>query len=147
MTAASGPFWKATTKPWNYPYGVFLVSSWLIGSGFYKKIKDHTPQITHHTSHIPRKITICLMYDFFQFRYKIKCDKKSENMCSSGFLIRLTVGSRILRRKKKKSNLKKKSILNFINIAKIMIFRIFKILLKVILNKLTIVFFYEHYRI
>ena len=112
MTAISGPFWKATTKPWNYLYGVFLVSSWLIGSGFYKKNQrshttNHTSHIMHHTFHI-RKLTICLMYDFFQVRYKIKCDKKSENMRSSGFLICLTVGSRILRKNKKKIKLKEK---------------------------------------
>ena len=61
----------------------------------------------HHTFHIG-KLTICVMYDFFQVRFKIKCDKKSENMRSSVFLIRLKVGSWILREKKKKIKLKEK---------------------------------------
>ena len=66
MTATSGPFWKATTKPWNYLYGVFLVSSWLIDSGSYKKnqrshITNHTSHITNHTFH-NRKLPICLMH-------------------------------------------------------------------------------------
>ena len=66
MTATSGPFWTATTKPWNYPYGVFLVSSWLIDSGSYKK--NQRSHITNHTSHITnhtfdnRKLPICLMH-------------------------------------------------------------------------------------
>ena len=68
---------------------------------------NHTSHIMHHTFHI-RKLTICLMYDFFQVRYEIKCDNKSENMRSSGFLIRLMVGSRILRKNKKKIKLKEK---------------------------------------
>ena len=74
MTATSGPFLKATTKPWNYLYGVFSVSSWLIGSGFYKKnqrshITNHTSHIIHHTFHI-RKLTICLCI-FYNFLTKI----------------------------------------------------------------------------
>ena len=71
MTATSGPFWKATTKPWNYLYGVFLVSSWLIGSGFYKKIKDHTPQITHHTSCITHSILENLLYVLCMIFFKL----------------------------------------------------------------------------
>ena len=45
MTATSGSFLKATTKPWNYPYGVILVSSWIIDSGFYKKNQRSPGQI------------------------------------------------------------------------------------------------------
>ena len=71
MTDTSGPFWKATTKPWNYLYGVFLVSSWLIGSGFYKKIKDHTPQITHHTSCITHSILENLLYVLCMIFFKL----------------------------------------------------------------------------
>ena len=71
MTATSGPFWKATTKPWNYLYGVFLVSSWLIGSGFYKKIKDHTPQITHQTSCITHSILENLLYVLCMIFFKL----------------------------------------------------------------------------